>query len=221
MARTNDFVSNRDSLIAQALRIVGAIRQGDTPDANKISESAEALNQLITTLNANGGRTWKTTADNVSILAAASEVNLDTDTSSVANVKIKNLTESTTTPITLITQKEYDAIPDNTETGRPSVAWYDWYNCRLYIYPVADQAYTVYFRKTQRLYDFDVSTDTPDFPVEWEEVLKFGLAHRLSFEYQLPLDERESIFREFNKALNVVSRLDMDIVEEDFTSPAY
>ena len=41
---STNFATNRDSLIAGALRLCGAIAQGETPSATLLSESAEALN---------------------------------------------------------------------------------------------------------------------------------------------------------------------------------
>jgi len=46
----------------------------------------------------------------------------------------------------------------------------------------------------QRPYeDFDASTDEPDFPQEWFDAIKFGLADRLAPEYGVPIVDRNDI----------------------------
>jgi hypothetical protein len=42
---------------------------------------------------------------------------------------------------------------------------------------------TLFYLKYKRLQDFNISSDNPDFPVEWSEALIYGLAARLAPEY--------------------------------------
>jgi len=44
--------------------------------------------------------------------------------------------------------------------------------------------------------DFDASTDNPDFPQEWFEALKYGLATRLAGEYGVSMDDRKQLLYE-------------------------
>ena len=41
----------------------------------------------------------------------------------------------------------------------------------------------IFYTKYKRLQDFNISSDNPDFPVEWSEALIYGLAARLAPEY--------------------------------------
>ena len=70
----------------------------------------------------------------------------------------------------------------------------------IYLFPTPDtvaqssyQVHTIYQRPFE---DFDVSADTPDFPQEWHEAVKYGLAVRLAGEYGMPASERRILQQE-------------------------
>ena len=44
--------------------------------------------------------------------------------------------------------------------------------------------------------DLDTSTDEPEFPSEWFDALKFGLAHRLAPEYGMEINDRRQLQQE-------------------------
>lgn len=61
----------------------------------------------------------------------------------------------------------------------------------LYIYPGFQDANTVLeLRVEYPFQDFTASTDEPDFPQEWYEAVKYGLAVRLAPEYGLSNEQR-------------------------------
>lgn len=47
--------------------------------------------------------------------------------------------------------------------------------------------------------DFDTATDEPDFPQEWYEALKYGLATRLAGEYGITTEDRNALRAEAQK----------------------
>lgn len=53
-----DFLSDRDSLIRGALRIVGALAEGQTPSTQQYQDAAEALNYLVKSWQAEGVPLW-------------------------------------------------------------------------------------------------------------------------------------------------------------------
>jgi hypothetical protein len=57
----------------------------------------------------------------------------------------------------------------------------------------ADDGYTVTLVYQRPYEDFDAASDTPDFPQEWYDALKFGLADRLSIEYGCSIEDRNDI----------------------------
>lgn len=55
---TTTFNFNRDQIIKSALRKIGAIASGETPDAQTISDCSDQLNTLIKSLEATGLHVW-------------------------------------------------------------------------------------------------------------------------------------------------------------------
>jgi len=58
LSGTSDFSVNRDALIAQAYRIIGALRAGGTPSADDITDANTALNIMIKAWQAHGLQLW-------------------------------------------------------------------------------------------------------------------------------------------------------------------
>jgi len=55
------FNANRDTIIKMALRKIGAISAGETPNANTINDASDQLNMLVKALNATGLHIWTET----------------------------------------------------------------------------------------------------------------------------------------------------------------
>lgn len=58
---TATFNANRDTIIKMALRKIGAIAAGETPDAQTISDCSDQLNMMVKALNASGLHIWTET----------------------------------------------------------------------------------------------------------------------------------------------------------------
>ena len=55
---STNYATNRDALITGALRVIGAVAQGETPTATQINEGAEALNFVVKAWHADGMPLW-------------------------------------------------------------------------------------------------------------------------------------------------------------------
>ena len=60
-----NLTTNRDAIIARALRIIGAIGQGETPSSTAVTEAAEALNDLVKEWQTDGMPLWAITVFSV------------------------------------------------------------------------------------------------------------------------------------------------------------
>jgi hypothetical protein len=69
----------------------------------------------------------------------------------------------------------------------------------MHVYPVPDatiaSGYTIKIIYQRPFEDFDATADEPDFPQEYFDYLKFGLADRLAPEHGLSIQERSDISR--------------------------
>jgi hypothetical protein len=106
----------------------------------------------------------------------------------------------------LLTRQEYNQLGNKTSSGVPVQLYYNpllTYG-EINVFPVPDAtvaaAYTVKFVYQRPFEDFLISADNPDFPQEWLEALKYGLAVRLAPEYGLPVQERQLLGQEAKAA---------------------
>jgi hypothetical protein len=108
-------------------------------------------------------------------------------------------------PLRIITRNEYINLGNKTTPGYPNSVYYDPQRetGTLYLYPVPDA--TVVANTTIVIYyqrpfdDFDNAADEPDFPQEWFDALKYGLATRLAPEYGVPISERQLLMAEMTR----------------------
>jgi hypothetical protein len=211
---TSNYNNTRDQIITRALRIVGAIGQGETPDTDAITDATWALNDLIAELNTDGMPLW-----NLSVITCTPLV-LGTATYSIgegatfdfpAPLKVLQayLHDTSTeydTPVLLIDHQRYLLLGTKSQQGVPNQLFYQTPRAiqasgELYgevtLYPTPD-AYTVANKELvlhvqKPLDDFDVAGDTLDFPPYWINSLVWLLAAALAYEYGLGLAERSMI----------------------------
>lgn len=203
---STNFSITRDQLISGALRIVGATAQGETPTATQISEAAEALNMLVKAWEADGMPLWAIKQYNVSLTQSVNSYTIGVNATintpkplKVIQAFLHNNTTDLDTPMRILTRQEYNLLGNKTTEGQPIQIYYEPLNTTgiLHVFPTPDApsaADTVITLVYQRPFeDFDASSDEPDFPQEWFDALKFGLADRLSAEYGVPIVDRNDI----------------------------
>lgn len=199
------FSVNRDQLISGALRAAGAIAQGETPTATQVSEAAEALNMFVKELQADGMPLWALKQYSVP-LTATNTFNIGTSQTintpkplKVIGAFLHNTSTDLDIPMVVLTREEYNRLGNKITPGQPIQVFYEPlinYGV-LHVFPLPD-SYSITNCTITLVYqrpfeDFVASTDTPDFPQEWYNAIKFGLAHLLAPEYGLPLQERQDL----------------------------
>jgi len=216
-----NYTTTRDGIITRALRIVGAIGQGETPSATAITEAAEALNDLVKEWESDGMSLWcvrqysfTPTAEKsvytIGVGQVAPEINAIAP-NKVLQAWARETTAVSDTPILIITRHEYNMLGAKTTPGNSTQLWYDppgeatsaEMTGALTFYPVpttdTEINYTFFFTGVRPYADFDSASDIPDFPRYWYNAVKWGLADQLSYEYGVGLDERSRIERKADK----------------------
>lgn len=214
-----NLTTNRDGIITRALRIIGAIGQGETPNATAITEAAEALNDLVKEWEADGMAVWALrTYGPMTFVASTNTYTVGVGATGLADTRgaplkvyqawIRDTQNSpnTDSPANLITREAYNLMGSKSSTGTPSLVWYNppgELNSSsenagtITVYPTPDAnavAYLkLYFTGIRAFSDFDSSTDVPDFPQYWFNAVKWGLADQLAYEYGVGLSERAMI----------------------------
>lgn len=215
-----DFSVSRDNLIEAALRLSGVLDpESGSATATQLSKGAEALNMLVKAWHADGMPLWAIKKSTITLLT-------DTNSYTVTSLGITrpiriikayrtDTTSSTDTPMNIITRDEYVQLGNKTSSGPPVDLYYDPQLtdalATIYMYPRPSSTdattYTVTIYYQRPFEDFDASADTPDFPQEWYQAIKWNLAVNLAYEYGVPdsrLDriERRAMF-EHQKVLDM------------------
>jgi hypothetical protein len=208
MATSGTYVweMTRDQIITDALGMVGAIDESDTPNAAQITKAARFLNGIIKALPGQIGMPlWSIKQQAITLTATASytcgigqTVNIAKPLKILQAWRHDNVTGADT-PLEIVSIDEYNRLGKKDVTGPPVQVAYVPDNATgiLYMYPVPDtysitncQVYIRYHRPFQ---DFNASSDTPDFPSEWDLPVTFMLAHTLGPSFGLPKQDQDEL----------------------------
>jgi hypothetical protein len=203
---STNFSTSATNIINGALRIVGAIGQGETATTAQTNEALEALNMLVKAYEADGMPLWAIKQYSVPLTASASyyEIGLSKTVNTPKPLKViqaflHNNSTGLDIPMRVITRQEYNTLGNKTTTGQPIQIWYEPLNTYgiLHTFPCADSTSatncTINITYQRPFEDFDSVADEPDFPQEWFDALKYGLADRLAPEYGIAIVDRNDI----------------------------
>lgn len=181
-------LSARD-LIASSLRLIGALAQGETADANDEKDAFATLNQLIDEWETQHLTALATTRHVDDLVADQASYTIGpsgdfdhprpVDIASIALLRTA-LTPNQETPLTKFTYAMWQAIPDKDQTGTEPFAFY--YeptdpDGTIYLYPVPDNAtndLAIYV--TTALTQFDDRDSQVTLPPAYAKALRFNLA---------------------------------------------
>ncbi len=203
---TYDFNLNRDEVIAGALRILGVISQGQTPDATQVSDAAEALNVLVKALEAEGLPVWAIKKQAITPVANQSAYVIgDGQAINIAKplriyqAYYHRADDGVDVPMMPLTQQQYNALTAKAQTGYSNQYYWEELNTygNLYLWVTPDSTFaancTVNIIYQAPFADFDADTDVPDFPQYWLRALKYGLADEMAMEYGYPIKDRQEL----------------------------
>jgi len=205
-----NYATSRDTLIKGALRLIGVLAQGETPSTDQVTEASEALNYLVKAWQADGMPLWGMKEYELTLVASTSKYRIGlTQTVNIPKplriISAYRSTNGTDTPLRIVTRDEYNRLGSKANAGYPTQLYYDVQSGYgdLYVNPVpdatvaADTTVTIVYQRPFE--DFDAAADEPDFPQEWYDALKYGLATRLAPEYGVPISERQLLMAEMTR----------------------
>lgn len=108
-------------------------------------------------------------------------------------IDARRYTSTNEIPVDVISRNEYNMLPNKSQTGIVNQVYYHptLSTGNLHIWNTGDTATDIL--KMTMLFpieDMDASGNDPDFPQEWLEAIKYGLASRLGPEYGIPLQRQ-------------------------------
>jgi hypothetical protein len=214
---STNYSTTRDTIIARALRICGTIGQGETPSAVAVTETAEALNDLVKQLATDGMPLWKVKVMTAFAFTATQTYNIGIGSTVNQTAPLKVIqawTRDNTvaslpldSPMLVVTNQDYNFMGSKLATGRPNQVWYNPPGAGiitvsdlvgvLTVYPLPDANsitnLTCVLVAHLPFDDFDASTDIPDFPSYWYNAIKWLLAADIAYENGVGLAERSMI----------------------------
>jgi hypothetical protein len=218
---SSTFTVTRDQIISLALRKLGVLELGDTPDAATVTNASLALNLLIKQMNTEGLKLWKnqelvipmTAGVNTYTLGGSSSVpmydSFDTGfTTPITDKPLKLLqgfyrnsqaSPPVDIPLQMLSKKEYNELGSKLSQGVPNSIFYDIKTTygSLYAYTTPNNTvatnYKLHLVMQMPLQDLSRAQDIPDFPNEWMNTLIWNLADQLSIEYSVPNNHRQEI----------------------------
>jgi len=206
---TTTFSINRDQLIAGSLRLAGVVASGESPTADQVTEGAEALNMMVKAWQADGLPLWAVKQYSLTLTASATfnigvsqTVNINKPLKVIQAFLHDTSTNGADVPMRILTRDEYNRLGNKTATGQPIQVFYEPLReyGTLHVFPIPDTA-SIANKQITLVYqapfeDFNAASDTPDFPQEWYEAIKYGLAVRMAGENTLSLAVRQTLRQE-------------------------
>lgn len=208
---------SRDTIVAAALRKVGALAQGQTPTTEDYTNGTEALNNLVAEFQTMGMTLWAMLTSNITMVASQETYTIGVGQTINQAFPLKVLsawTEPTAgggrQTLNEESVNDFYLLPLNSgSTGTPVKFMYQPFinYGKLHLWPSPDTSAasdrTLTISYLAPFEDFVSSADSPYFPKEWNNALIYGLANLLAPEYGLPLQDRGMLAKEADKHLEI------------------
>lgn len=207
---STNFSINRDQLITDSFELIGAKAADEALTNSELQSASRTLNMMLKAWQTDGLQLWLRRSVSVPLVASQTSYTMGPSGADVTvgrplrllKVMRKN-TDDNEVELFKLTQDEYKEQSNKTTTGVPNSYYYDpqLTNGVLYLWPTpsateaAEYTLDVLYHKPTD--DMDEATDDFEFPQEWYEVIKYGLAIRLAPIYGLPIEERRQLYFEY------------------------
>jgi hypothetical protein len=226
---TTSFILSRDQVIAYALRKLGVLELGVTPDADTVTNSASALDMMVKSWITKGIKLWTISELTLPLTSATSYI-IGPATSSptpilVADKPMKlkqawlrniSVTPQNDIPLQILSQFDYNNMGSKFSTGTPNSVYLQVSreNSTLYTYLTPDTTastmYEVHLVTQRLLQDVGASTDNLDFPQEWLYALGWNLAAEMATDYGVDGEKLQYIELKAQKFLDEVEGFDVE-----------
>lgn len=199
---------SRDNIIAAAMRKIGALSRGQSPDSEDLSNAQIALNSLIALFQTLGMPLWARAEYSITLVASQRDYTIGSgqtiNTDFPLRIYKANLSNSDGSAVPEVNpMARADFMLLNTSTiGTPvNYTYQPKVNLGvLSLWPKPDatavSTYTLKLTYQRPFYGFTSASETPDFPQEWQLALTYGLADLLAPEYGVPLLDRQVLSKQ-------------------------
>ena len=179
---TTTFDLSIDDLIEEAFERCG-IR---ATEGYHLSSARRSLNLLFLDWANRGLNLWTIEQATQALVAGDASVTVGTDTVNVLSAVIRQTINGQQQDISIdrISRSDYLNLPDKTTQARPAQFYVERSNTpTVYLYPAADQSYTLVYYRIRRIEDAGSYTNTSDVNFRFLPCLASGLAYMISLKY--------------------------------------
>lgn len=207
---TTTFSVTRNDVIQSSLRLLGVLEEGAQPTAQAIENASMVLNMLLKDWMTDGIKLWTIHEMVIPLVnnqtsytigpAAGNDVIADKPLRLIQSfLRNTSVSPNVDLPMTIISEQEYNILGAKKNTGTINTVFYKPYlvhgELKVFLTPnsstVAD--YELHINVQKPIQDITTANQTFDFPSEWYQCLRWGLAAELAADYGLPLDKLAGI----------------------------
>lgn len=204
----------QNSMLLSAFRLMGVFNDDSPPPATDIANASQALNLMIKEWMSRGYPLW--TVKDVTLPLVLGQTQYLLGPANVATPfrplritygRLHYTASGLEVPLIQLSRQEYNMLGNKTSKGTPNSYYYDpqTTNGVLNLYLPADSynvANTVIITCQRPIQDMLNTGDDFDFPIEWLNAIKYGLAAELSLEYDVPPQKSQMLMVKAEKSLN-------------------
>lgn len=197
---------NRNEIISAALRKLGVLSGGSSPETYQITNAAEALNALVKRLQADGMPLWSIKTYTFTTVLGDPDYPIGPGQLYNTAKPLKVLqawrnqdSNYSNVPLNIYTNYNYDLLPSANSSGTPVNLYYQPFRDygMINLWPKPNDAVTsISIRYQAPFEDMNAATDDLDFPSEWTDAVIYLLAVSLAPEYGVPLMDRQLLKKE-------------------------
>jgi hypothetical protein len=199
---TYTYSLNQQTLIQAAFRLIGQFNDDSPPPQSDINNASQALNLMIKYWMSKNYPLWCVTDLSFTVVQGQIQYLIGPDSTTpglqayrVLRIPMARVQYADSGPFPLevpliqLSRQEYDQLGQKSAQGTPNSYYYDpqLNDGVLNLYLAPNSIPNVVILTCQRpLADVINSADSFDFPIEWMNALKWGLAEQLIPEYFVP-----------------------------------
>lgn len=204
---TYTFTRTREEFASSVLRKLGAIAAGETASADDVSVVNEALDLRLKEFHARNLLWFKVAGalSDLTIVADTATVSAASDVLYPISVAIRVNGEDQ--PVEIVGHRQFQAIPNKTETGQPEMVLFAGGAFRFW--PVPDANYTGKLTYQQIAADSAAAT-APDMQVPMMRSLKNLVAYDLANDFGVP----DNVFGRLKAQADAAERMILAINQE-------
>lgn len=195
---TSTFSVTRDDVNSAALRLCGALAQGQTATTEDLSNCTLALNVMLKFWITQGYKAWLYRTITFAAVAGKASYTIGPAGADVTTDRPVRIPQGYTIdannnklPIIIVPRQQFELLTPSTQPGPTNTGYYDPQLGAGVFYPwpiPTDTSRSFVLLEQRPINDISASsgTDTFDIPQEWYMAIKWGLAEQIMLEYGTP-----------------------------------